>query len=89
MFKRFYSFFGYCLWSCRCVMFQKRILSKPKWGAQTVVRRARPPGPFVETALQSFRRMEDQNPGSDWHVTWILLKGKGLETTVEKILRIV
>ena len=32
MFKRYYSFFHYCLLSCRYVMFQKRILCKPKWG---------------------------------------------------------
>ena len=34
MFERYYSFFHYCLLSCRDVMFHKRILSKPKWGAQ-------------------------------------------------------
>ena len=38
MFERYYSFFDYCLLSCRCVMFQKRILSKPKCGAQAVVK---------------------------------------------------
>ena len=34
----YYSFFHYRLLSCRYVMFQKRILSKPKSGAQAVVR---------------------------------------------------
>ena len=38
MFERYYSFFHYCLLSYRYVMFQKRILCKPKWGAQAVVR---------------------------------------------------
>ena len=33
MFKRYYSFFRYSLLSCRYVMFQNRILSKPKWWA--------------------------------------------------------
>ena len=42
MFERCYSFFHYCLLFCRYVMFQKRILSKPKWGAKAIVRRARP-----------------------------------------------
>ena len=40
MFKRYYFFFHYCLLFCRYVMLQKRILSKPKWGAQAVVRGA-------------------------------------------------
>ena len=38
MLERYYFFFHYCLLSCRYVMFQKRILSKLKWGAQAVVR---------------------------------------------------
>ena len=37
MFECYYSFFGYGLLSCGCVMPQKSILSKPKWGAQVVV----------------------------------------------------
>ena len=45
MFKRNYSFLHHCLLFCRYVMFQKRILSKPKRGAQAVVRGARPPRP--------------------------------------------
>ena len=32
-------------------MFQKRILSKPKWGAQAVVKDGTPPWPPVATAL--------------------------------------
>ena len=32
MFKRNYFFLHHCLLFCRYVMFQKRILSKPKWG---------------------------------------------------------
>ena len=45
MFKRNYSFLHHCLLFCRYVMLQKRILSKPKWGAQAAVRGrgARPP----------------------------------------------
>ena len=38
MFERYYSFFHHCLLYCRYVVFQKRFLSKPKWGAQAVVR---------------------------------------------------
>ena len=38
MFERYYSFFYCCFLSCRYVMFRKRILGKPKWGAQAVVR---------------------------------------------------
>ena len=37
MFKRNYSFLHHCLLFCRYVMLQKRILSKPKWGAQAPV----------------------------------------------------
>ena len=44
MFEHYYFFFHYCMLSCRYVMFQKRILSKRKWGAQAVVMGARPPG---------------------------------------------
>ena len=53
MFRRNYSFLHHCLLFCRYVMFQKRILSKPKWGAQAVVRGARPLGPPIATAQQS------------------------------------
>ena len=48
IFERYYSFFCYCLLSCRNVMLRKSILCKPKWGwggAQEVVRGARPPPP--------------------------------------------
>ena len=45
MFERYYSFFYDCLLSYRYVMFQKRNLCTPKWGA-------RPPWPPVATALQ-------------------------------------
>ena len=31
-FENFSSFFHYCMLSCRYVMLQKSILSKPKWG---------------------------------------------------------
>ena len=48
MLERNYSFFHLCMLFCRYVMFQNSILSKPKWGAQAVVRGARPP---VATAL--------------------------------------
>ena len=52
MFVHYYSFFHYCLLSCRYVMFHKHILSKPKWGgAQAVVRGSTAPGPPVLTAL--------------------------------------
>ena len=43
MLERYYSFFHYCPLSYRFVMFQKRFLYKPKWGAQIVVRGALPP----------------------------------------------
>ena len=46
-FKRYYFFFHCCLLSC----LQKSLLSKPKWGAQAVVRGGHgPPGPPVVTA---------------------------------------
>ena len=53
MFERYYScsIIAYC----RYVIFQKRILSKPKWGgeAQAVVRGGQgPPGPHVATGLE-------------------------------------
>ena len=52
MFKNYYSFSHYCVLSCRYVMLQKVILSKPKWGAQAVVRGGTAPlGPTVATAL--------------------------------------
>ena len=51
MFEHYYFFFHYCMLSCRYVMFQKRILSKRKWGAQAVVMGARPPGLPVATVL--------------------------------------
>ena len=52
MFENYYSFFHYFLLSCRYVMLQNSILSKPKWGAQAVVRGGTAPlGPTVATAL--------------------------------------
>ena len=45
MFKRNYSFLHHCRLFCRYVMFRKRILIKPKWGAQAAVRGALPPSP--------------------------------------------
>ena len=51
MLEHYYVFFHYCLLFYRYMMLQKRILSKPKWRAQAVVRGARPPGYPVETAL--------------------------------------
>ena len=54
MFERYYFFFCYCLLSFRYMMFQKRVLSKPKRGrAQAVVKVARPPGLPVATALNT------------------------------------
>ena len=38
IFEHCYSLFHYCLLFCRYVMLRKRILSKPKWEAQAVVR---------------------------------------------------
>ena len=32
MFENYYSFFHYCLLSCRYAMIQKSILNEPKWG---------------------------------------------------------
>ena len=55
MFERYYSFFRYSLLCCRYMMFQKRILSKPKWVGGTNSRWGGgghgPPGPSVATAL--------------------------------------
>ena len=51
MFENYYSFFHYCLLSCRYAMLKKTILNEPKWGAQAVVRRGRRPWPTVATAL--------------------------------------
>ena len=57
MFERYYSFFHYCLLSCRYVVLRKSILSEPKWGgAQAVVKGGTaplplPPVPRVVTAL--------------------------------------
>ena len=46
MFENYYSFFHYCLLSCRYAMIQKSILNEPKWGgAQAVVRGGRRPWP--------------------------------------------
>ena len=55
MFERYYSFFQYCLLFYRYVMFQKRILCKPKWGGghKQSLWGAQPPGPPVATALIS------------------------------------
>ena len=48
MFERYYLYFHYSLCSYRYVMFQKRILSKPKWGAPA----SRPPlATSIATAL--------------------------------------
>ena len=43
IFERYYFFFHYYLLSCRYVMLQRSILSKPKWGAQAFIMGARPP----------------------------------------------
>ena len=51
MFENYYSFFHYCLLSCRYAMFQKSILNEPRWGAQAVVRGDGAPGLTVATAL--------------------------------------
>ena len=48
-----YSFFHYCLLSCRYAMLQKSIMNEPKWGAQAVVRGDGAPGLTVATALAS------------------------------------
>ena len=47
MFEHYYSFFRYCLFSCRYVMFQKSILSKPKWGNKQWLAGPRPPVPMA------------------------------------------
>ena len=53
MLENDYSFFHYCVLSCRYAMLQKSILNEPKWGAQAVVRGGGDgtPGPTVATAL--------------------------------------
>ena len=61
MFKRNYSFLHHCLLFCHYVMFQKRILSKPKWGAQTAVKGGTPPSPPpppIATAQQSAQQSQ-------------------------------
>ena len=59
MFKRNYFFLHHCLLFCRYVMFQKRILSKPKWGAQAAVRGGTAPqGPSIATAQQSAQQRQ-------------------------------
>ena len=54
MFERYYSIFCYCLLSFCYVVFQKRIRSKPKLGAQAVVRGARPPPPSSDGTVLAF-----------------------------------
>ena len=51
MFENYYYFFHYCLWSCRYVMLQKSILSKPKWGHKQSLGGYGAPGPTVVMAL--------------------------------------
>ena len=52
MFENHYSFFHYCLLSCRYVILHNSILSKTEWGAQADVGRGTAPlGPNVGTAL--------------------------------------
>ena len=63
MFKRNYSFLHYCQLFCRYVMLQKRILSKPKWGAQAAARGGGrtpppPPPPPIATAQQSAQQRQ-------------------------------
>ena len=60
MFKRNYPFLHHCLLFCRYVMFQKRILSKPKWGEQAAVRSGTPPSPRppIATAQQSAQQRQ-------------------------------
>ena len=43
--ERYYSFFHYCLLSCRYVMLQIRVLNKPKWGASPPLPRSDGTGP--------------------------------------------
>ena len=52
MFENYYSFFHYCLLSCRYAMLQKSILNEPKWGGgkQSFVRDGAP-GLILATAL--------------------------------------
>ena len=52
MFENYYSFFHYCLLSCRYAMIQKSILIEPKWGGhkQSFVGDGAP-GLIVATAL--------------------------------------
>ena len=51
MFENYYSFFHYCLLSCRYAILQKSILNESNWGAQAVVRGDGAPGLTVATAL--------------------------------------
>ena len=52
MYERYDFFFHFYLLSCRYVMLQKSILSKPKWGGTRSHKGGhRPPGPTIATAL--------------------------------------
>ena len=52
MFENDYSFFHYCLLSCRYAMLQKSILSESKWGGhKQSLEGEGAPGPTVATAL--------------------------------------
>ena len=58
MFKRNYSFLYHCLLFFRYVMFQKCILSEPKWGAQAAVRGHVPPSHPIAMAQQSAQQRQ-------------------------------
>ena len=52
MLENYYSFFHYCLLSCRYVMLQKSILSNPKWREhKQSLGGYGAPGPTAATAL--------------------------------------
>ena len=53
MIENYYSFFHYCLLSCRYVMFHKSILKEPKWGEghKQLLGGEGAPGPTVATVI--------------------------------------
>ena len=51
MFENYYSFFHYCLLSCRYAMLRKRFLNEPKWGGTTSLGGDGAPGLTIATAM--------------------------------------
>ena len=71
MFERYYSFSYCCLFSCRYAMFRKRILSKPIWITQAVVKGGTAPWPSRSDGTAAKIRNQHQQlitcKTSKWH----------------------